>query len=146
MASAPRATGLPIVPFTCHISAISRSFSRSTCVILYSNVLILDGGSKAMDGLSPGLFLRVEGLQVDHDCLLCVAHDHPMRGRVRRIVGLLVRRERWHINKIARFCFPFKFHMLAPAHHYLARNDVNDGFEFSMMMHSTRCLRLDDGD
>src|SRR5258708_23934254 len=69
-----------------------------------------------------------------------------MRGWVRRIVDLLVRREGWHINKIARLCFPLKFHMLAPAHHYLARNDVNDGFEFSMMMHSTRCLRLDDGD
>src|SRR5258708_12065394 len=94
--------------------------------------------SPVVDGFSPSLFLRVERLQVerlqvDHDCLLCIAHDYPLRGGVRRIVGLHVRREGWHIHKITSHCFPLNFHMLAPAHHYLSQTNLNYHFHFSLI-------------
>jgi hypothetical protein len=53
------------------------------------------------------LFRRLDRLngQIDHDGLLTAAHDHAAQLLLWACVDLLMRHERWHIDKVARSCF-----------------------------------------
>src|SRR5262249_39272877 len=58
-------------------------------------------------------------------------------------IDLLMRHERWHIDKVARSCFRSEFEMLAPAHPCPPPDDVNHGLQFAMMVWARFGVGLD---
>src|SRR5262245_30605840 len=82
-------------------------------------------------------------IHIDHDGLLTATRDHAVQHLAWAGIDLLMRHERWHIDKVARSCFRSEFEMLTPAHPCPPRDDVNHRLQFAMMVWARFGLGLD---
>ena len=95
--------------------------------------------------LNPGAGrLRCRQIQIHDNRILSAAHDDGFADLVGPRIDLLVRYVRRHIDEIARSRFIAEFQAVAPAHARAAADNVENRFEFSVMMRSRLRVRLDD--
>src|SRR6266849_3380448 len=82
------------------------------------------------------LFRRLYRLniQIDDYWLLSAARDNTAQLLSFTRIDLLMRHERWNIDKVARSCFRNEFEMLPPAHTCPTPDYVNDTLQFAMMV------------
>jgi hypothetical protein len=66
-------------------------------------------------------------VHIDNYWLLTAMRDNAAQHLIFRI-DLLMRHERWNIDKVARSCFRSEFEMLTPAHTCPTPDDVNGFF------------------
>src|SRR5262245_1533094 len=95
----------------------------------------------AMSSIGSSLLCGVQGFEIDDYRLLRVAHDHPLRGRIRG-VNLLVRHKRRYINKIPRLYILLEFQLITPADLAPTRDHVNDRLKLAMMMFAARDMGI----
>src|SRR5262245_52640791 len=82
-------------------------------------------------------------IHIDHDGLLTATRDHAAQHLAWAGRYLLMRHERWYIDRVARFCCRSEFDMLAPAHPCPPRDDVNHRLQFAMMVWARFGVGLD---
>src|SRR5215471_18861664 len=73
-------------------------------------------------------------IEIDHDGLLTATRDHAAQHLACAGIDLLMPHERWHIDKVARFCFRSEFEMLAPEHPCPPRADLNHRLQFAIVV------------
>jgi hypothetical protein len=73
-------------------------------------------------------------VQVHDNRFLAAANDHGFHRLIRSSVHLLMRDERWHVNKIARSGFIDELQVITPAEACAPANDIEDGLQLSVMM------------
>src|SRR5439155_24270325 len=84
----------------------------------------------------------VDGLEIDDDRVVTVAHDDPLRGLVGRI-DLLVRNEGRHIDEVPGPGVRLKFQAVTPTHPDMATDHIDDGLLLAVMVGSGRRMRSD---
>ena len=85
-------------------------------------------------------------VKVDHNRFLSAANDHRFHRFIGARVHFLMGDPGRDIDEIAGSCFLRKLKAIAPAHSRPALDDVEDGFEFTMMMCAGTSARLDNHD
>src|SRR5206468_4913584 len=80
------------------------------------------------------LFRRLYRLniQIDYYWLLTASRDNTAKLLIFTRIDLLMRHERWNIDKVARSCFRNELELLPPAHPCPAPDYVNDTLQFAM--------------
>src|SRR5206468_3869741 len=73
-------------------------------------------------------------IQIDYYWLLTASRDNTAKLLIFTRIDLLMRHERWNIDKVARSCFRNEFEMLPPAHPCPTPHYVNDTLQFAMMV------------
>src|SRR5512144_3147348 len=81
-------------------------------------------------------------VEIDHHGLLIATHDHTGQWFVGIGVDLLMGHERRYENKIARTRLGEKFEPLAPAHARPAADNINDAFQFAVMVRRGLSVRM----
>ncbi len=83
-----------------------------------------------------GSGFRALNIEVDHDRFLATADDDGFDGHVAISVEFLVRDVGRHVDKIARSSLIDKFEVIAPTEPGSAFDNIEDGFEFAVVMRS----------
>jgi DNA/RNA non-specific endonuclease len=86
--------------------------------------------------------LRALDLKIDDDGILAAPHHDSLAWFVGKCVDLLVRYIRRHIDEIARAGLAAEFQAISPSHARTAANDVEDGFQFAVVMRAGLRVRL----
>ncbi len=100
----------------------------------------MEGGRAAARANRLGSF----EVEIDYDGVLTAADDDGFTGLVGVRVDLLVRDVWGHVNEIAGPGFTGEFQVVAPSHAGATANDVEDRFEFAVMMRPGFGVGLDD--
>lgn len=90
-------------------------------------------------GVERGRAARTGGLgtfeiEIDDDWVLTAAHDYGFTRLVGECVDLLVRDIGWNVDEVARSGFAAELQVVPPAHPRFTADNVEDRFEFAVMM------------
>jgi len=80
--------------------------------------------------------LRTLEIQINHDRILTTPYHNRFTGLVGAGVDLLMRYIRRNIDEVAWSRFAAEFQMIPPSHPSPASNDVENGFQFAVVVRS----------
>src|SRR6266404_1216986 len=84
----------------------------------------------------------VDGLEIDDDRVVTIAHDDPLRGLVGRI-DLLMRNEGGDIDEVPGPGVRLVFQAITPTHPDMTADHIDDGLLLAVMVGSRRRMRSD---
>src|SRR6266850_1546205 len=111
--------------------------SRARVLPSPSPLLAASAGVSEAGGLLLGF---VDGLEIDDDRVVTVAHDDPLRGLGGRI-DLLVRNEGRYIDEVPGPGVRLVFQAVTPTHPDTATDHIDDGLLLAVMVGSGRRMR-----
>ena len=80
--------------------------------------------------------LRTLDIEINHDRILTAPYHNGFTALVGVGIDLLMRYIGRNIDEVARSRFAAEFQMISPSHPSPASNDVEDGFQFAVVVRS----------